>query len=74
MKLSKAQQEVVDKMRPGWELRLLENGKAYLAGPNNQRINVCWGTFNSMRLNKVIVRKAEFINGWVYQLTEKYKQ
>jgi hypothetical protein len=73
MKLSKVQQVVVDKMRQGWELRLLESGNAYLTGKNYEQHDVHKHTFNSIRRWGIVERRGSYINGWIYQLTEKYR-
>lgn len=72
MKLSKAQQEVVDKMRDGWELRLSETGRTYLIN-GLQSINTRQNTFASLRHRMVIEMRSSYMNGWVYRLTEQYK-
>ena len=72
MKLSKAQQEVVDKMRERYELRLSETGFPYLF--RGGIINVNRSTFNAMKIRSIIEMRGTYINGYVYQLTEKYRK
>lgn len=71
MKLSKAQQEVVDKMREGWELRLREPDFPYLH--HGGSINVNRSTFKALKYRSIIERCGTYINGYVYRLTEQYK-
>lgn len=73
MKLSKAQQAVVQKMRDGAELRLSDLGEAYIMLKHVRCINVRLQTFHSMRRNRIIQMCGTYINGFIYSLTEHYK-
>jgi hypothetical protein len=73
MKLSKAQQEVVDKMREGWELKK-DNAGYYLwhKTPSVKTIRDC--TFHCL-LRQEILKLVPGIPPpfATYQLTEKYR-
>lgn len=79
MKLSKSQQQVVDKMRDGWELGyssgfftrswLQKNG----IGKGGETINVRVNTFLLLRDKNVIEKSRSAYPTDVYRLTEQYK-
>jgi hypothetical protein len=72
MKLSKTQQEIVDKMREGWELRLSESHKVYLQ-KDGYKERARQDTFYSLKYRKVVEMGGTYMNGQIYRLTEQYK-
>ncbi len=74
MKLSKAQQEVVNKMRAGWGLKFSSFSGGYLYKPNYDRICIATGTIKALITRVVIENTAEGNNyAAIYRLTEQYK-
>ena len=65
MKLSKVQQEVVDKMREGW---VLHHPQCLKRGDEKHWISIA--TARALDRLGIIERKPGFIT--IYQLTEKY--
>lgn len=74
MKLSKAQQEVVDKMREGWELHVYSTNSLWLCkdGKRDLSHTVWYGTFFSLK-EKGIIYQIPGGFPHVYRLTEQYK-
>ena len=67
MKLSKAQQDVVDKMRDGWLLY-----SPFLLKKDGERQWIRYATYQALD-QKGVIEKIDKTNN-VYQLTEKYRQ
>lgn len=70
MKLSKAQQEVVDRMREGWTLVYHGKGFWTFRGIDGKRINE-WGLTGA--INALGRKKVIFEEHGIYRLTEQYK-
>jgi hypothetical protein len=66
MKLSKAQQEVVDKMREGWECH-----HPYYLKRGDEKHWISIATTRVLDRLGIIERKPGFLT--IYQLTEKYR-
>lgn len=76
MKLSKAQQEVVDKMRKGWILyAALQTGMTWLKQKprSKETTPVDWFNFKHMLSEGIIEPTTKFTIPNRYQLTEKYR-
>jgi len=80
MKLSKAQQEVVDKMREGWIFKKGNfNGCCWIINPHDQHlhsITVSKATFKALYTQDVIhptFHSKSIHEPDIYQLTEKYR-
>lgn len=73
MKLSKAQQEVVDKMRDGWELFFTSTAFVYMRHPFKKGyLDVSYNTFRSL-INRAVIHITDKTSPQVYRLTEQYK-
>lgn len=73
MKLSKAQQEVVGKMREGYCIRFSGVGVAYLYSQKHNRIDIRLNTFAALIRGNVVECRGKYINGMIYHLTKQYK-